>query len=93
MTKERDENHADYVGNCEFCGKQMFVGDCGLYYSSGEVVCAAPDCAPTWASSKLDWELPDAIADNPEGAASFQTAYQKHVADGGKPEDIHFQIL
>lgn len=69
----------------------LFFGDMGLGYLSGEVLCE--ECAPTWADSAHDWELPEIKEAEPEGYISFQTAFAAHRAKGGLGDDKHLQIL
>jgi hypothetical protein len=84
----RDENHPDFIGECEGCQAKLFTGDSGLYYRSGEVVCAA--CTPTWEEAKKDWAHAE---QDDDGRALFEADLKKHLEAGGSLTDRFIKIL
>jgi hypothetical protein len=82
----RDENHDDYVGNCEGCDKMLFVGDVGLRCDDGPVLCA--EHAPTWAEAKTQWDAGENFDKiDSERHVAFMESYNKHIAEGGSVDD------
>jgi len=79
------DNLLEVVGHCDGCTAIILVGDQGHRCHDGEAhLCAA--CAYTWGEVKEQWDKDEHGGDETDHAR-FVTAYDAHIAAGGKPTD------
>lgn len=83
--------HRDYASTCEGCGAVILSGDQGHRCLEGELLCK--ECTPTWADVKQQWDSGELSDDEDSDKASFMRRYIKHIADGGKPDDLMLYTL
>jgi len=74
----------DAVGRCEGCTHIILVGDKGHHCRDDVNLCA--ECAYTWGEVKEQWDKDEHGGDETDHAR-FVTAYDAHIAAGGKPTD------
>ncbi len=87
LRKDLIEPYADdIVGNCEGCGRLLFVGDKGHRCHDGPILCA--ECAPTWNDIGAQWnEMKGSADDDPDLRFKFWEAFAQHAAAGGTGDD------
>lgn len=96
-----DDLGVEILGQCVGCSCYLFSKDLGSQTTEGDLQCTK--CSPSWKEIRESWEGkpgidqgPDPFSlqeQEPEVYAALVEAYDSHIANGGKPEDVPFHIL